>query len=445
MSLRKLGIIRCVQARVDNWKTQLQYKVGTLPYVSDCFLLYNNFYSQIRLNFESQQVCLVVIDNNDPIPSDIKESGNMLSIALLLTSSFQFGIQALPTDSPYREEGFVKYTEVVAPNGKSIPIIAQKGVQDIAVARCRNLLKFYLTDVPNSKYGSDKSKIANAMANNHAMLMMPEGNHREGREPAIDAQPQYEYETPVEGSSWYLQNDWNHRDAAFEEIFHLLHDTGIGTHLPGEIPQYQKEIKAEAIKSLSDGRWGIPVDPHVHDWIEKLREEDSLAQEYIAAVIDSYYGLWAAFDENPGGMWGIYIAKTRSEIKAKDPNGLALIEAFLPPMMVGYESLVDANFRGTFSLQLNEELPYTHKSQYYVDVTLTGSKDTHVLGNSANNTIKGNKGNNTINGDNGIDTVIFQGKKNEYKISGNIVKDTVDGRDGTDTLISIEVMQFNED
>jgi len=368
----------------------------------------------------------------------------MISITLFLATSFQFGIQALPEDSKYREEGFVKYTEVIAPNGKPIPIIAQKGVRDIAVARCRNLMKFYLTNVSGSKYGSDKSKVANAMANNHAMLMMPEGAHREGHEPEIDAQPQFESETPVDGSHWYIHNDWDHRDAAFEEIFHLLHDNGIGTYKRGALPQYQKELKAEAIKAIKDGRWGIPIEPEVRDWIEELRDEDSLAQEYIASVIDSYYGLWAAFDENPGGMWGIYIAKTRDEIKEKDPNGFALLEAFLPPMMFGYESLIDPNFRGTFSLQYNEEFPYTHKSQYYVDATLTGSINSNLLGNDANNTMRGNSGNNILDGGEGNDTVIFQGKKEEYEITDNIVKDTIQGRDGTDTLISIESIQFQQ-
>ncbi|MDP7005117.1 MAG: hypothetical protein QF718_02760, partial [Phycisphaerales bacterium] len=90
-------------------------------------------------------------------------------LAICLTAPLEFGIQPLPIDSPYREEGFTKFTEVIAPNGKSIPIIAQKGIRDIAVARCRNLLKFYLTDVPNTKYGADKTDVANAMANNHAM------------------------------------------------------------------------------------------------------------------------------------------------------------------------------------------------------------------------------------------------------------------------------------
>jgi hypothetical protein len=372
----------------------------------------------------------------------------MISIALCLSASFQFGIKALPEDSPYRSEGFTKYVEVTAPNGKSIPIIAQQGVRDIAVARCKNMLKFYLTNVPGSKYGADKTAVANAMANNHAMLMMPEGEHREGEEPEIHAQPQFESETPVDGSRWYIQNDWEHRDAAFEEIFHLVHDNGIGTNYPGALPQYQKELKTEAINAIKEGRWGIPIDPHVKNWIEELRRENSLAQEYIASVIDSYYGLWAAFDERPGGMWGIYIAKTRDEIKEKDPKGFALLESFLPPMMVGYESLIDPNFQGTFSLQFNEELSYTHKSQYYVDATLTGKNNSNLLGNDADNTFRGNSGNNTLNGNGGNDTVIFKGKKGEYEmlINGNTttVRDLIHNRDGTDTLISIESIQFQQ-
>jgi len=283
----------------------------------------------------------------------------MISITLCLFTSFEFGILPLPEHSKYREEGFVKYAEVIAPNGKPIPIIAQKGVRDIAVARCRNLLTFYLTDVPSTEYGADKSKVANSMANNHAMLMMPEGEHREGREPEINAQPQYEYETPVDGSRWYIQNDWEHRDAAFEEIFHLVHDTGIGTNFSGALPKYQKELKAEAIQSLKDGRWGIPIDSEVREWIKELREENSLAQEYIASVIDSYYGLWSAFNEEPGGMWGIYIAKTREELKDKDPKGYKLLEAFLPPMMTGYESLIDPDFEERFRCNSTRNSP-TH-------------------------------------------------------------------------------------
>ena len=366
-------------------------------------------------------------------------------IALCLAAPLEFGLQPLPEDSPYREEGFTKFTEVIAPNGKPIPIIAQEGVRDIAVARSKNLLLFFLTDAPKTKYGSNKSTVANAMANNNAMLMMPEGEHQEGNEPEIHAQPLYESETPVDGSRWYIENDWNHRDAAFEEIFHLVHDTGIGTDFPGALPQFQKELKAEAIQSLADGRWGIPIDPHVKFWIKELAEENSLPQEYIASALDSYYVLWSSFDEEPGGMWGIYVAKNRTEMKEKDPKGLALLESFLPPMMHGYESLIDPTFTGTFSIEFDKELPYTQKSQYYVDVTLTGNKNTNIIGNSEDNTFRGNKGDNTIHGGKGNDTVLFTGKREEYAIEGTTVKDLIPNRDGTDTLHSIEVILFAQD
>ena len=369
---------------------------------------------------------------------------SMLLVALV--TSLEFGIKALPEDSKFRKDDFTKYAEVIVPNGKAILIIAQEGVKDIAVARAKNLLNFFLANVSGTKYGNDKTAVANSMANNGAMLMMPEGAHREGREPDIEAQPLYEFETPIDGSQWYLKNDWGHRDAAFEEIFHLVHDTGIGTYMKGALPQYQTELAVEARKALNEKRWGIPIDPGVNDWIDELRQEQSLAQEYIAAVIDSYYGLWATFDESPGGMWGIYIAKNRAEIKEKDPRGFELIESFLPPMMFGYEALIDPTFNGTFLLQLNQEKGYTYKSQYLVDITLTGKNDANILGNDADNTFQGNQGNNILNGSNGSDTVIYHGKKTEYEVSeqGNTIriKDLIENRSGTDTLISIEKIQF---
>ena len=336
----------------------------------------------------------------------------------------------------------------MAPNGRPIRIIAQRGVRDIAVARARNLLTFFLTDVPDSRFGSDKSAIVNAMADNGAMLMMPEGAHEEGREPDLPAQPLYEDETPVDGSRWYLENDWEHRDAAFEEIFHLVHDSGIGTFMPGASPRYQRELKKEAITAIEDGRWAIPVDPEVRSWIRELAAEDSLAQEYIASVLDTYYGLWSAFDERPGGMWGIYIAKTREELDRTDPRGRSLLEDFLPPMMIGYEALIDPEFEGEFTLTHDPTRPWTAKSRWYVDARLTGTKSSRLIGNASNNTLTGNRGDNHIDGGPGTDTAVFIGPRADYEITatdeGVIIADSVQNRDGSDTLVSIERIRFSD-
>ncbi len=360
----------------------------------------------------------------------------------------RLGIKALPDDAPraWRREGFTKYTEVVAPNGMPIRIIAQPGVRDIAVARARNLLKFFLTDVPGSRFGADKSAIANAMGVNRAMLMMPEGAHEEGAEPHLRAQPLYEEECPVDGSRWYLESDWEHRDAGFEEIFHLVHDAGIGTFVPGAAPAYQRELKREAAAAISDGRWAIPIEPGVREWIRELAEEDSLAQEYIASVLDTYYGLWATFDERPGGMWGLYIAKTRAELEEKDPRGKELIESFLPRMMHGYEALIDPGFNGEFTLEYDPARPWTAKSRWYVRARLTGANAADLTGNDADNILTGNRGDNVIDGGAGFDTAVFTGSRTEYVLkqvgATRKVRDLVTGRDGTDTLRNIECIRF---
>jgi len=349
----------------------------------------------------------------------------------------------VPTPSRYagyQSWGFDRYAEVVAPNRKPIKIFAATEVTDEMVHRARNVLRFFLTDVPGSRYGADKSAVANRMADNGATLMLPGGAHEEGEEPPFDAQPLFQDEMTVEGGDWYINNDWNHRDATFEEIFHLVHDMGIGTYMPGALPDYQAELKAEALASLEDGRWGIPIDPGVNDWIDELAAEESLAQEYIASVIDSYYGYWGAFDE-PGGMWGIYIAQNRDEVAEKDPQGKELLEAFLPPM-AGYEARLASTFDGVFHMQFNPEKPYTHKSQYLVQVTLTGTNDASVLGNSADNLLRGNSGDNTLDGGEGVDTVIYCNDRSAYTVEADGDNQVVQGPDGTDTLLNVEQIYF---
>ena len=352
------------------------------------------------------------------------------------------------TGAYLRTQGFVKGMAHRAPSGGAIWIVAQQGVDDLAVRRAYNLLAFFLHPADGLEFGSQATKnaVANAMAANGAMLMMPMGAHREGREPEVPAQPLFESENPIDGSRWYLENDWDHRDAAFEEIFHLVHDTGIGTYEPGALPAYQKALDREARKAISDGRWGIPIDKGVAEWLEELAEEDSLAQEYIAAVIDSYYGLWAAFDERAGGMWGIYCAKNRAEIGALDGPGLGLLQRFLPEYMVGYEALIAPTFQGMFSLQLDPEQDYTFKSQYLVEATLHGHHESGLIGNDQDNILMGNHGDNRLVGGLGTDTVRFSGLQAEYEIvlhgETRTVRDRIAARDGTDTLHSVEVLRF---
>jgi hypothetical protein len=278
------------------------------------------------------------------------------------------------------------------------------------------------------------------MADNSAALVMPNGEHREGNEPRVPAQPLYDAETPVVGDNWFMNNNFEHRDAAFEEIFHLVHDTGIGTWAPGALPDYQAELLAEAEAAIADGRWGIPAEPGVAQWLEELRREDSLAQEYIASVIDSWYGLWGPWDEGDGGMWGVYIAKTRAEVETLDPVGGALLSDFLPGMLGTIEPL-DPSFSGTVSLEFDASTPYTHKTRYFTDLRVLGTGAVTVRGNTADNQVVAGPGDLLFEGGQGSDTLVVCSESAAVSISDD--GRTVTGPEGQSWQLSgVERIHF---
>ena len=83
------------------------------------------------------------------------------------------GIVLLPDNVPqvFRDV-FVRYTKVVAPNSKPIHILAQDGWSEARILKARNVLEHILTDVPGTRYGADKSIVANTMADNRATLTL---------------------------------------------------------------------------------------------------------------------------------------------------------------------------------------------------------------------------------------------------------------------------------
>ncbi len=350
------------------------------------------------------------------------------------------GIEAVPASlGDEYVSYFDRYTKVVTPDGGFIHIVAQNTVTNEQIVRVRSVLQHYLRNLPGSVYGSDKSAVADKMADNNAILLLLNGKD-DGTNPAgeLIGQPLYKNEIQVEGDSWYINQNYDHRDATFEEILHLVHDTGIGVdgnaRFSGALPDFQTEIRAAQEHGLSENLWGIGGD----GWIDELRAENSLSQEYLAAVVDSYYGLWGAWNESSThGMWGLYIAKTREEITAEDPMAAALMNNKFFHSYLTYNARIDGSFEGTFSLQFDNKLPYTHHSQYLKDVTLTGRNNSNVRVNHLDNQITGNSG---------VNTVIFSGNSNEYTIiqkSHNVVvTDNLRGRDGVNTLINIEKIKF---
>jgi len=338
---------------------------------------------------------------------------------------------------------FNRYTKVVCPNGGAIHIVAQDKITEGQIVRCRGVIEHYLKNLPNSVYGINKAAIANKMAENNAVLCLLNGQD-DGKNPAgekVQGQPLFQNEMQVEGHSWYMNQNYEHRDATFEEILHLVHDYGIGVDgpnsLPGALPSYQQKIRAAQENAYTSELWanGPNFNNQIKDWIQ----ENSMTQEYLAAVVDSYYGLWGAWmGSSTHGMWGGYTAKNRDEVITEDPDGNTLITDFLHPYLT-YNARIDASLDGNFSLKFDATKPYTHHSRYLKDITLTGSHNNSVTVNELDNDITGNAGSNTI---------IFSGIKADYTITTNngetVVIDNVKNRDGLNTLRKVEKLQFTD-
>jgi len=365
-------------------------------------------------------------------------------------SGSPYGVVPLPKELGKTLNGlFTKYTKHVAPNGKPIHIFAQSRVRDLQVARAREILKYHLTDVPGTKYGSNKAPIANRMGDVRATLTYTDTQaHSSAMRPILRGsqlrtQDLYATESPVEGDYEYVHNEGRPgtrftRDASYEEIMHLVHGKGIEDALP----EFHEAIaKAEKRAVEADiYHYGRPS-PH----------------EYIITGFDIYFGLWDHDPAGDGSAFGPeYPFNTRAKMKAEDRPLYDLVEAFWPRYLT-YNAYIDPSFEGTFSMVRDEDIEYTFKSCHLVNITLTEDKDTNILGNALDNRLTGNEGDNiitggagndVIDGGNGEDTAAFSGNRSEYEIAEadnkTIVTDTVSGRDGKDELTDIEVLKFKD-
>ncbi|MEM7353261.1 MAG: hypothetical protein AAF657_20870, partial [Acidobacteriota bacterium] len=350
------------------------------------------------------------------------------------------GVVPLPPNvDPVFSNVFDRYTKLVAPNGQAIHFLIQSQVTDEMAARAREVMRFYLTNVPGSQYGANKAAVANAMGSREATLVY--FNTEQAAQQALDGplgqanifgQDLYATESVVEGSAAYLDNSI--RDATLEEVFHLVHGAGIQPALPA----YHAEMTAAKQAAKTAGKWTPPPDLPVADEVF----------EYIISVIDVYYGYWAHNPDGDGTSFGgEYAYHTRASVQAGDPAGVASMRKFLPDVFTADLRLAAA-FDGSFTLDFDPAREYTHKSRYLTDISLSGLSPSGLVGNAMDNFLQGNRGDNVIAGGPGTDTVTFAGPRAEHVVlcdgSDLTVDDTVANRDGTDSLSSIERLRFSD-
>lgn len=344
-----------------------------------------------------------------------------------------------PTVSQVFTNVFERYTKIVAPNGQAIHFLIQNQVTDEMAVRAREVMRFFLTDVPGTQYGADKTAVANRMGILEAALVYFNTEQAAGQafngplgNANIFAQDLYATESVVEGTFAYINN--TNRDATFEEVFHLVHGAGIQPILP----VYHAEMTAAKNAAKAAGNWTPPAGLPLQDEVF----------EYIISVIDVYYGYWAHDpDGDDTSFGGEYAFNTRASVEAGDPQGVAVMRKFLPEFFTA-QLHCTAGFNATFTLTFNPGTEYTFKSRYMTEVHLSGSNPSNLVGNPLGNVLGGNSGNNAIDGGPGSDTASFSGPKAEYVIQcatpGFTVDDTVANRDGMDSLSSIEFLRFSD-
>jgi hypothetical protein len=336
---------------------------------------------------------------------------------------------------------FDRYSSVTAPSGKPIHILAEAGVHDGHVRRARRLLTWFLTDVPGTAQGASKAAVANAMAEQGTTLLYfatEESAARALYEPLrrmdIAGQDLYASESPLVASPEWFALD--HRDAAYEEIFHMVHGYGIQSGAP----DLQAQIAAAAEHALSAGVYTPQADV-LAEW----REQGGVDKQYFVSVLEVAYGMWAHADG--ASFHGAYQVASPDDLPEADPEGLAALRAFLPDH-IEHEVVLDHGYNGTFRLTYDPERPYTLRSRFFRRVGLSGSRPCGIVGNAMDNELRGNLSDNLLDGGPGTDIAIFEGRLDDYVFmntpEGLMVVDLVPGRDGADTLANIEVVRFRD-
>jgi hypothetical protein len=234
-----------------------------------------------------------------------------------------------------------------------------------------------------------------------------------------------------------MDNEDPTRNASYEEILHFVQAHGIDPADP--------VLTAALNEAFANAR---------EKDIYKLASRET--HEYFICGLEAYFDMWRHDPMGTGIREEEYVPISRATLKEADPAMFEIIEGFFGDRWL-YTADVDSGFEGTFSLVHDEDKTYTNKSQYLVNVSLTGGNDSNLVGNGFDNTLTGNSGDNrltpgpgndTLDGAEGTDNAVFSGPSSDYTVAtqedGVTVRDKSPDRDGENTLRNIERLEFSD-
>lgn len=213
-------------------------------------------------------------------------------------------------------------------HGYKLPILIEDKTQqnsEAKVAHVRSILKFYLDNMPK--------EIAQTMVATKATMAFFYDREWKERPVADNLEENYRFQdlfatetTTVTTSEDKPELD-KKRDAAFEEIIHLVHDYGIMAyavaHPTSKWAQLQKELDELTEKAIRSGNYF----PNGKDATitEAELDAESYDQEYLA------YSLYAYYDLNHKGYKASELkSATYNELKQNDPAMVAFMDKYFP-------------------------------------------------------------------------------------------------------------------
>lgn len=371
------------------------------------------------------------------------------------TSTELDGVVPLPqtVDSRIRAV-FDKYANLDAPSGERVHFLGQPGVSDERLFRVKAIFEQLVTDVPGSSLGADKTEVLEAVAALDTTIVVVEEQQTFDANDASVASFMSLFDglyasvncsnVVQEGSPEFLLPD-PAIDDTLRETSGILLRFGLG----GMVPQFSEALTAARLNAQTQGFYRPAAG-----------QAQGLADaEFLGLSLSVYYGVWGhdPSGEGTSGGAGEYDFCDRSSMAAGDPGAVALLESFFAPSQ-SFPAYLASTFTGTFEMQFDPALAYTHRSRYLERVGFRGTVTGRINGNELDNTFlggdlddqfEGRGGDDRIEGDLGVDEAFFSGPSTEYTIvpvdaTVTRVTDTVPGRDGVDDVRQVTRLHFSD-
>lgn len=371
------------------------------------------------------------------------------------TSGELDGIVPLPPTVDDRIRAvFDKYANIDAPSGERVHFLGQPGVSDELLFRVKAVFEQLVTDAPGSSLGAQKGDVLDAVAALNTTIVVVEEQQTfdvadatvasfvsffDGLYASVDCS-----NVVQEGSPEFLLPD-PAIDGTLRETSGILLRFGLGA----TVPQFSGALMSARTDAEVQGIYRPAVG-----------QQQGLADaEYLGLILSVYYGIWAhnPSGEGTAGVSGEYDFSDRAAMAAGDPGAVTLIESFFSPSQ-SFPAYLSASFNGTFEMEFDPAIAYTHRSRYLERVGFRGAVSGRINGNELDNTFlggdlddqfEGRGGDDRIEGDVGADEAFFSGLSTEYTIvpvdaTVTRVTDTVPGRDGADDVRQIARLHFSD-